>query len=60
MNKKFAMLMFALGVGTASAPAFAALCEVQCSRNFSQCRANPLFDYDYCYQAYENCLTICS
>jgi hypothetical protein len=39
MNKKFATLMFALGLGVASAPAFAS-CESACAAIYRSCIAN--------------------
>jgi hypothetical protein len=56
MNKKLAMLMFAIGLGAATAPAFSADCYVACGRNFNKCLSDQIFDVDYCNQAYDNCI----
>lgn len=37
MNKKIATLMFAIGLGMAASPVFAASCKTYCSEDFRRC-----------------------
>lgn len=40
MNKKFAALMFAIGLGAAAGPAFAWNCKEVCSEDYYYCVTN--------------------
>lgn len=59
MNKKLAMLMLAIGLGAATAPAFALECGVYCARGFSACFGKEGYDQLLCVDTYEACLDNC-
>lgn len=59
MNKKFAIFVFALGIGAASVPAMAALdCQNQCLHQYHDCVAAGDI-YGTCREDEENCFLRC-
>ena len=63
MNKKFALLMFAIGVGATTAPAFAELwcAPAQCAALRRECRMHPEeYTWEECQVLFENCIAACN
>jgi len=60
MNKKLALLMFAIGLGATAAPAFADKCEAQCFRNRKACLAENINGPEFCEQRLQECLEACT
>lgn len=58
MNRKFGLLLFAIGVGVASAPAFANSCESFCIRTYKICRESGA-DLPTCIAQEEDCIANC-
>ena len=58
MNRKFATLLFALGLGAASAPAFAS-CDFFCNRDRTVCLAGTQYTDEECNATYEACAIAC-
>ena len=59
MNRKFALLMFAIGLGAASAPALAVSCERLCLFERETCIAQTS-DSTSCQLAYWACVDNCA
>jgi len=59
MNKKLATLMFALGIGIASAPAIAFSCESICKGRHNGCLAGSQYTTEECDAAYAACQELC-
>lgn len=58
MNKKFATLMFAIGLGAAAAPAFAFSCAFYCNKELIAClKSGELAEV--CYADNEACNASC-
>lgn len=60
-NRKFASLLFALGIGAASAPVFAADCSYYCWADHRACLSgvNGPTPADVCDTFYQDCLSSC-
>jgi hypothetical protein len=59
MNKKLATLLFAIGVGAASASAMAGPCEYWCHYGRTSCLNSPGIDPATCDENYLNCMADC-
>lgn len=58
MNKKLAMLMFAIGLGAAAAPALAS-CQYYCAVEHRACLASSTNPAEECEPEYEACVDAC-
>lgn len=58
MNKKLAMLMFAIGLGAAAAPVLAVSCEHYCALARNACSASGT-DLGTCNDNYNDCVGSC-
>ena len=58
MNRKIALLMFAIGVGAASAPALAASCQGLCAAAYRNCISWGV-DAATCTAEREECFEMC-
>ena len=59
MNKKLAMLMFAIGVGAASASAWADSCASHCYAARRSCDVHPELYIGDCLENFVACMTDC-
>lgn len=55
MNKKLALLLFAIGLGAASAPALADSCQSYCIRAYNYCLDHG-GDYTTCTETFDQCM----
>jgi hypothetical protein len=59
MNKKLATLLFAIGLGTASAAAVAGPCQYWCHYGRTTCESQPGSDPATCSDAFLECMEYC-
>jgi len=59
MNKKFATLLFAIGLGVAASPALAGQCEYACSIEYKYCTSDGVTPTADCDAQRLECMAAC-